>query len=184
MSSSGTTTTAATATAKQAVIPHITIPTLTAPGDGCQPFLPSPVELALPGTPLLSSSSGQGTVHPLQAVQQKQHQWQLTSLVLIRSYHTLIPLFRCPPIPRHTRRAHSTRNPSVSRWSTMSYDRPSSWNSFRRISLQPVFFQGQSRRQPGLAPIIEYPSPCFERGGLAHYPKHLGGGAYTAYDAA
>ena len=64
MSSSVTTTAAAAATAKQAVIPHITIPTPTAPGDGGQPFLPSPVELALPGTPLALSSSGRGSRPP------------------------------------------------------------------------------------------------------------------------
>ena len=39
---------------------------------------------------------------------------------------------------------------------------PSPRNSSRlRMSLQPAFFQRRSRRRPGLAPIIEYPVPCF-----------------------
>ena len=77
-------------------------------------------------------------------------------------YHTLVPLFRYPSIPRCSRRAHSTRSPPVSRCHTTCYDRPSPRNSSRlRMSLQPAFFQRRSRQRPGLAPIIEYPVPCF-----------------------
>ena len=52
------------------------------------------------------------------------------------------------------------------------------WNSSRRISLQPEFFQGRTRRTPGLAPIIESSVPRSGRGVFAHYPEQLGGGAY------
>ena len=52
------------------------------------------------------------------------------------------------------------------------------WNSSRRISLQPAFFQGRSRRAPGLAPIIESSVPRSGRGVFAHYLEQLGGGAY------
>ena len=35
----------------------------------------------------------------------------------------------------------------------------------------------------GLAPITEFSVPRSGRGGFAHYPEQLGGGAYAAYDA-
>ena len=72
-----------------------------------------------------------------------------TILALIHPYHTSVSLPLPPnPLP------HGTPCPSVSWWSTMSYDRPSSWNSSRFLSLQPAFFHWRSRWGPGLAPII------------------------------
>ena len=98
---------------------------------------------ALPGRHL---AAGGGAAHPLQAVQQHQQQ---------QTYHphphSLVPHSRpslpLSPNPRRTRRAHSTPSPSVRRWSTTSYDHPSSRNSSRRLSLQPAFFRGRSRRR-------------------------------------
>ena len=97
--------------------------------------------------------------------------------ILIRSYHTSAPLFRCFPIPHCTGRAHSTSNPSVNWWCMTSYDRPSSRDSSSRISPQPAFSHGRSRRGSVLVPLTVFFEPHSGYGSFARYPEQLGEGA-------
>ena len=111
-SSSSVTTTAALSTVQQSVIPLTTTPTVITHRIRGQWSVVSTLPY---GTRTLrpSSSSGRGSCPPTAGSPTKQCRKQQQTY-LIRSYHTLAPLFRHPPIPRRTRRAHSTRSPSVS----------------------------------------------------------------------
>ena len=182
-SSVTTTTTAAAATVKQVVIPHITTPTPTALGDGGQPFLPSPVELALPGTPLALSSSGRGSRPPTAGGPTTSATTDLPSSSSF-ARTTLPPLSSVVPqslaapggptvLPALQSGGGVRRPTTASRPGTA----PAAYLSSRHS------FGGGLGGGSGLAPITEFSVPHSGRGGFAHYPEQLGGGAYAAYDA-
>ena len=131
---------------------------------------------ALPGRHL---AAGGGAAHPLQAVQQHQQQ---------QTYHphphSLVPHSR-PSLPLSPNPSPHQAGPQYSQPFSQAVEYDVLRPPLVPEQLPPhissaAIFQGLSRRGLGLAPIIEFPALCFGRGGSAHYPEQLGGGAYAA----
>lgn len=150
-------------------------PSPTATGGGGQSFLPSPAELALPGAPRPSSSSGRGSRPPTSS-------GAPTDLPPSASYirTTLPPISSVVPQSLAAPGQSSSILPSLQ--SSGSLRRPT---TVPRPGTAPAAYL-TSRHSfggggAGLAPITELSVHQPGRGGVSHYSEQLGG-AYAAYD--
>ena len=162
---------------------HHQQPSPTARGGGGQSFLPSPAELALPGAPRPSSSSGWGSRPPTAGGPTTSATTDLPSSSSF-ARTTLPPLSSVVPqslaapggptvLPALQSGGGVRRPTTAPRPGTA----PAAYLSSRHS------FGGGLGGGSGLAPITEFSVPHSGRVGFAHYPEQLGGGAYAAYDA-
>ena len=162
---------------------HHQQPSPTALEGGGQSFLPSPAELALPGAPRPSSSSGRGSRPPTAGGPTTSATTDLPSSSSF-ARTTLPPLSSVfpqslaapggPTVLPALQSGGGVRRPTTAPRLGIA---PAAYLSSR------LSFGGGLGGGSRLAPITEFSVPHSGRGGFAHYPEQLGGGAYAAYDA-